>query len=131
MQAPTRSNCRIAQLLAVLVFAGAVAPAWAGMVGTDRVLERAGAEAARAELIALVERDAVREQLRARGVSPERAKARVARMTDTEVVQLQGRIEEARAGGDVLGAVLVVFVVFVITDAVGATDVFPFVHPVN
>lgn len=131
MHAVTRLKRFVAQCLAALLFASVVTPAWAGMVGTDRVLEGARAEAARAEVVELIERDAVREQLQAYGVSAERAKERVARMTDAEVRQLQGRIEEARAGSGFLGVALIVFIVFIITDAIGATDIFTFVQPVD
>ncbi len=41
-------------------------------------------------------------------------------------------IGQLQAGGDsVLGVILLIFIVFVITDAIGATDIFPFVHPVR
>jgi len=52
-------------------------------------------------------------------------------MTDQEVAKLDHRMKELPAGGDVLGVALVVFIVFIITDAIGATDIFPFVHSVN
>jgi hypothetical protein len=31
----------------------------------------------------------------------------------------------------IISTVVLVFVVFVITDVIGATDIFPFVHPVH
>jgi hypothetical protein len=52
-------------------------------------------------------------------------------MTDEEIAQLNQQIDELPAGGDVLGILLVIFIVFVITDVIGATDIFPFIHPVN
>jgi hypothetical protein len=52
-------------------------------------------------------------------------------MTDEEMAQLNQQIDELPAGGDVLGILLVIFLVFVITDVIGATDIFPFIHPVN
>lgn len=131
MSHPSGCNRLIALSCAFTLLLIAASPARAAMVGTDRVLDEASAAASRAELVELVERDAVRKQLRAYGVSPEKAKARVARMTDAEVAELQGRIEQARAGGGVLGIALVVFVVFVVTDVIGATDIFPFIHPVD
>ena len=132
MHTSARSHRLVAQSLAALLLIACAAPAWAGMVGTDRVLERAGADTARAELMALFEREAVQAQLQAQGVSPEQAGARVARMTDAEVLRLHGRIEALPAGGiDILGAAVVVFVVFIVTDALGATDLFTFVEPIK
>ncbi|TPW09573.1 MAG: hypothetical protein FD130_2475, partial [Halothiobacillaceae bacterium] len=53
------------------------------------------------------------------------------KMTDSEVAQLNSRIAELPAGGDVLGLVVFLFVFFVITDAIGITDIFTFVRPLK
>ena len=116
---------------ALLMLSVATLPAQAAMVGTDQVLEEARAEMSRAEMVQMFERDAVRSELTAMGVDPDAAQERVARMTDAEIAELQGRIGDLPAGGSVLGAVLVIFIVFIITDALGATDIFPFVDPIN
>jgi hypothetical protein len=52
-------------------------------------------------------------------------------MTDQEVARLNQHLAELPAGGDVLGVILILFIVFIITDMLGATDIFPFVKPVN
>lgn len=110
----------------------AIAPAHAAMVGTDEVLGTATATDQRAELVALVERNNVREQLIEYGVDPADARIRIQNMTDAEVAQLHGRVDELPAGsGSVVGAALTVFIVFVVTDVIGATDIFPFIHPVK
>jgi hypothetical protein len=117
---------------ALLLLFVATAPAHAAMVGTDEVLGTAEATDQRAELIALIERNDVREQLVEYGVDPADAAMRIQNMTDAEVAQLHGRIDELPAGSSsVLGVALVVFIVFVVTDVIGATDIFPFVHPVK
>lgn len=56
---------------------------------------------------------------------------RVAAMTNAEVAQLTTELDELPAGRGLLGAAVLIFVVFVITDAIGATDIFTFVRPVN
>ena len=56
---------------------------------------------------------------------------RIAQMTDQEIAHLNQQLAELPAGGDVLGLVVLIFIVFIITDAIGATDIFPFVHPVR
>ncbi len=110
----------------------ATAPAHAAMVGTDEVLGTVEAGNQRAELIALMERDDVREQLVEYGVDPAAAETRIQNMTEAEIAQLHGRIDELPAGSSsVVGAALVVFIVFVVTDVIGATDIFPFIHPVK
>ena len=72
-------------------------------------------------------RNEVREQLVGHGVDPQQAQARVASMTDSEVVSMAGKIDELPAGGDGLELVLIIFLVFIITDILGITDVFTFV----
>lgn len=126
-----RSKRFLGALCAGLLALTAVAPASAGMVGTDAVLADVQVESERARLMAALDRDAVRAELEALGVDPAQAEARVARLTDAEIAQLQGRIDEAVAGGDALTVALIVFIVFIVTDVIGATDIFPFVRPVN
>lgn len=118
-------------LCAAFLFASATAPAQAALVGTGEVLSEARAQVDRQELVDAIERDEVSTRLEAMGVDPADARARVQRMTDAEVASLQQRIDQAPAGGDALGVVLVVFLVFVITDVVGATDIFPFINEVD
>jgi hypothetical protein len=47
-------------------------------------------------------------------------------MSDDEVAQLAGRIDQAPAGGDILGILFTVFIILLITDILGLTKVFPF-----
>jgi hypothetical protein len=125
---------RFIALLCVLALVGAsLSPAIAGMVATDQLIAAEQVQADRERLMATLSRDDVRQQLSAMGVDPAQAAERVSRMTDREVAVLNQRLDElpAGAGGSVLGVLLVVFIVFVITDAIGATDIFPFIRPVN
>lgn len=126
-----RMKRSLAALCSALLLTMTALPASAAMVGTDRVLGNATLEADRTELISMIEREDVREQLSAMGVDPDAAQERVARMTDVEVAQLKDRIGELPAGQDALGVILVVFIVFVITDVIGATDIFPFIQAVD
>lgn len=124
---------RFTAMLCVLALLGAsLSPAIAGMVGTDQLIAAEQMQADRERLMATLSRDDVREQLTALGVDPFQAEERVKRMTDAEVAALNQRLDELPAGGaSVLGVLLVIFIVFVITDAIGATDIFPFIRPVN
>jgi hypothetical protein len=74
--------------------------------------------------------DKVRNQLTVLGVSPEYAQQRVAALTDAELRTLDARLEDLPAGGSgVLEVVLVVFLILLILDLTGATDVFPGIGP--
>ena len=118
-------------LCAVALGSIQVLPAQAAMVGTASVIQTETARVDRRQLADMLEREDIRQQLVAMGVDPESAKQRVAMMTDAEVASLNQRLQEIPAGSDVLGVLLVIFIVFVITDIIGATDIFPFIHPVN
>jgi hypothetical protein len=119
-----------------LVLAGAllgaqIAPVQAGMVGTAQVLAAEQGRLDRDELVSLLEREDLQRQLSALGVDVQDAKVRVAALTDAEVARINQRLTELPAGGNALGVVLFIFIVLIITDALGVTDIFPFVHPIN
>lgn len=118
-------------LLAASLLGAQAAPLQAGMIGTDRVLAAEQGRLDRDRLASLLEREDLRRQLSALGVDAQSARERVALLADAEVAQINQRIDELPAGGNILGVLLVLFILFVITDAVGATDIFPFVHPVR
>ncbi|MCW9089403.1 MAG: PA2779 family protein [Gammaproteobacteria bacterium] len=130
-----KRNYRIKQvgvmLLSVALLGGQLSPAYAAMTSTTTLLQQEQRAFERSQLLEALERESVQTQLRELGVDAEAAKQRVAAMTDGEIRQLNARLAEMPAGGDILGAVLVVFIVLVITDMLGATDVFPFVKSVN
>ena len=101
--------------------------AQAGMVGTDEAITAVAATGDRDKVNSFLQRDEVRTALQARGVDPQAANDRVKALSDQEVAQLAEQIDKAPAAGtDVLGFFLVLFVVLLITDALGMTKVFPF-----
>lgn len=100
-------------------------PAQAALVATDAALERQ-------RLAGLFERAEVQQQLRAYGVEPAEARARVAALTDAEAAQLVSNIDELPAGGiGIVGAIVLVFLVLLVTDILGYTKVFPFTKPMR
>lgn len=129
-----RRLCRaIALPLAVVMFLVSVpwsAPR-AALVTTDTIIESMSVERDRQAVLNFLDREEVVAQFRELGLSPEEAKARVAAMSDNEIRQVAGRIDELQAGQGVIGAILgialIVFIILLITDLAGATDVFPFV----
>jgi hypothetical protein len=105
--------------------------AFAGMIGTETVLDATRGQEARDYLNRILAREDVQASLVAQGIDPLEAKARVDSLSDAEVVSLADQIEELPAGGSalgiVVGALLIVFIVLLITDILGYTDIFPFV----
>jgi hypothetical protein len=118
----------LAWLLSILLTLTPLMTAQAAMVGTDTLLESAQT---RDSLQQLLSREAAQQQLLALGVDPEWVASRTDSLSDSELARINQGIEHLNAGGDVLGILLVIFIVFVITDVIGATDIFPFIHPVN
>jgi len=102
-------------------------PAQAALVSTGSAL---GAD--RERIARMLDRTEVQAQLQAYGVSAADVKARVAALTDAEAAELAARIDELPAGGvSILGAILIVFLVLLLTDILGYTKVFPFTRPMK
>lgn len=116
---------------ALALAAGSFSTAFAGMVGTEQLLVAEQVQMDRVQLLATLSRADVKQQLSDMGVDPLQAAERVARMTDAEIAALSQGLGDLPAGSGVLGAVVLIFVVFIITDVIGATDIFPFIRPVN
>lgn len=110
--------------------------AHAGIVSTDTVLSNTStptttASDHRARVTAFLQRADVRQAMQAQGVQGEAAVERVNAMSDAEVAQLAGRIDQAPAGGDVLGMLFTIFIILLVTDILGLTKVFPFTRSVR
>jgi hypothetical protein len=129
-----RKYCRfLAFPMAMLLMAVSMplGVAQAALVSTDKVVAQSEIEADRMRIVALIMRQDVQHQLQAEGVDPNEALARVATLSDIEIRQIAARIDSMPAGQGVveslIGALLIVFIVLLVTDIVGVTDVFPFV----
>ena len=119
-------------LLGVLIIMTPFTVTQAAMIGTDQLLGQQTHSADREQVRQFIDRDSVREQLLGWGVSAEDLKTRIDSLSDAEVARINQAIDNPQAGGSsILGILLVVFIVFVITDVIGATDIFPFIHPVK
>ncbi|MDX1625375.1 MAG: PA2779 family protein [Wenzhouxiangellaceae bacterium] len=107
----------------VLVASMMVMPAHAQLVSTgDALAAEAGNLETRIEAYLL--RDEVVAELSSYGISHEMAMSRVADMSPDELAQLSGRIDEMPAGESIIAVAGVVFVVLLLLEAVGVTNVF-------
>jgi hypothetical protein len=84
--------------------------ALAALIDTETAAESVNAKDARARLHQYLARGDVQAALRAQGIDPGEAEARVASLTNAEIAQIAGRLDELPAGG-VLGFVILVLVV--------------------
>lgn len=87
--------------------------------------------AERARVADLLGRTDVQAGLARYGVNQEQAAARVAALSDEEVMQLGQRLDKVPAGGDVIGVIVFIFLVLLITDILGLTKIFPFTRSVR
>jgi hypothetical protein len=89
--------------------------ATASMISTSTVVAQIDEAQAQQRVQQFVNSGDVQKLLLERGVSPEEAKARLATLSEKELQQLAGQVEEARAGGDILMVILiVVLIIFLI-----------------
>lgn len=106
----------------------------AGLITTEAVIEARQADDNRDRVVAFLARDDVQRALVSQGVDPAEAKNRVAALADAEVEKIAGQLDNLPAGagvGSVVGAVVFIFIVLLITDILGFTNIFPFTRSVQ
>ncbi len=106
-------------------------PVFAGIIGTERLINQVEGQQSRDYLNQILVRKEVQAALISHGIDPIEAKARIDSLSDAEVHKLCSQLKHLPAGGGdfgiIIGALLVVFIVLLVTDILGYTDVFTFV----
>lgn len=116
------SSLSVALMLFVSLFSVSVR---AAVVGTDSLVEE---QALRHKVEMVLEQEVVKQHLSEMGVSESMISERLEHMTTEEMTQLAQAWDETPAGGDFVGLLAFLFIVFVVTDALCATDLFTFVN---
>ena len=112
-------------LCAAILNLGSPLVANAQIIGTLQAVEVQSRAADLAMVNATLAREQVRTQFASMGVDPSQVEARVASLTDSELHTLAGQMQNAPAGGDgILAVIGIVFLVLLILEAVGVTDIF-------
>lgn len=104
--------------------------ALAALIGTEDLMGSQKAAEARAYITSVLAREDIQKALIARGIDPVEVQARVGTLTDKEAIQFADTMEQLPAGGSVgfiIGLAVLVFLVLLVTDILGYTDIFPFV----
>lgn len=96
----------------------------AGMIGTAHMLDDESRVASLSRIEVLLAREDVGRQLEAFGVEKTMVLERLNGLSTAELLELEGQIESQVAGGDILGVIGIVFVVLLILELVGVTDIF-------
>jgi len=117
--------------LSILLALMPLLPVQAAMIGNKQIINQGQSHQTRDGLQQLFEQETAQQQLQVWGVNPDQIRSRIDSLTDAELARINQQVNDLQAGGGVLGILLVIFVVFVITDVIGATDIFPFIHPVK
>jgi hypothetical protein len=132
MMKPIAQPMSIVLIFSFLLFNFTVQAAKAEMIGTETAIALAKEENGRARVTAFLERTDVQQALELQGVDAVEAIKRVNALSDAEILRIAQEIDRLPAGGDgvgaVVGAILIIFLVLLITDLLGLTHVFPFVN---
>jgi hypothetical protein len=103
----------------------------ASMIGTEQSLKEDKYPLKREVLKNMLERKEIQEKLILYGVNSDNARVAVDSLTDDEILEIAQKMDELPSGGNgvgaLVGAALIVFLVLLITDILGYTDIFPFV----
>lgn len=117
--------------LFMLVISGPFQSVFAAMIGTETVMEASQGQEARTRIKQLIEREDVRQALINQGIDPREAGARIDSLSDTEAIRVGAKLDQLPAGSGALEVFLIVsliaFIILLITDIMGYTDIFPFV----
>lgn len=105
----------------------AVPAAQAGLVSVEQYASPAAAASQRAQVEAFLQRADVQAQLVELGVDPQAAQARVAALSEAELARAADLAAQP-AGASAAGAIVFIFVLLLITDLLGLTNVFTFVR---
>lgn len=134
MKAVRQTAKPVSFLLAIfmLLISGPYQSAFAAMIGTETVLDTARGLEARTYLNQLLAREDIKTALVDQGIDPSEARARIDSLSDAEAIRAADRFEQLPAGSGFFEALLIVaflvFLILLITDIAGYTDIFPFVH---
>jgi len=111
-------------LIGSLTLSMVVTPATAGVISTQQALSAEMRASTESDVRASLARDDVRQAMQQLGVDPDQADTRIAALSDAELLRMQGELDRLPAGGDALAVIGVVFLVLLILELVGVTNVF-------
>ena len=102
-------------------FSGVVS---ASVISTQQALSADARTTMESDVRNSLARDDVRQAMLRLGADPLQADARVASLSDVELMKLQGQLDRLPAGGDALAVIGIVFIVLLILELTGVTNIF-------
>ena len=122
---PTPENLRTSAYRCILQ------SVFAALIDTETVMVSVRGREAQDQLKQFLAREDVQAALIAHGIDPMEANRRIDALSDDEVIRIADQIDQLQAGGGAAEVLLVIilalFLVLVILDLAGVTDVFPFI----
>jgi hypothetical protein len=115
----------------MFMLSGPYQSALAAMIETESVVDSERVQNAREYLKTFLAREDVKSTLVSQGIDPREARSRIDSLTEEEARFVADHLDEMPAGGGffttLLIVVFLVFVILLVTDITGYTDIFPFV----
>lgn len=105
--------------------------AHAAMIGTPEVISEHRQDVDRQQLMAMLDDEEVKLKLESMGVDRAQVQDRINNLTAAELAQFNQQLDQAPAGGNVVGVIILFLVIFIVTDMLCATNIFNFVNCVN
>ncbi len=103
----------------------------AAMIDTETFMNSARGQEARNQIKQLLAREDIQAALSTHGIDPEEAKRRIAALSDEEVIHIADQIDKLPAGSGAIEFLIIIilalFLVLIILDLTGVTDVFTFI----
>lgn len=107
-----------------IVCAGFTQVSYAGVIETGYLVDQESRVASLARLDVMLVSDNVARQLEALGVDKAMVAERIQSLSHSELLMLEAEMDRQIAGGDALSLIGAVFLVLLILELVGVTDVF-------
>lgn len=124
MKMQTRKCILIITLLQFLFLSGVMPAARAGMIPTKAFIESTSQDDTKSRITNMLAREDVRSELIGRGVDPNEVTKRLSTLTAAELATIRRNIDEMPAGAGALEVIGIVFLVLLILELVGVTNIF-------
>lgn len=119
-------------LSAMMIVSGLLSvTAQAAMVSTQDLVATEAQQLDRTQVLALLDKTEARAALLDLGVNPADVEARVNQMSADELQAFSQQVEQMQAGGSAVGVVVLVFVILIVLDLLGTTNIFPAIKPIS
>ncbi len=116
-------------LILIVGFQSSIAQA--AIVGTQELVAQESASMTRTQILTLLDQEEAKQALTQLGVDKNAVEQRVDNMTAEELQAFNDQLQEMQAGGDIVIVILVVFLILILLDLLGTTNIFPAINPVQ